>query len=276
MDWEAMELDEYAAFRRTGGSRVEKVKGRWWVEARPFFFLPLFPFTAVPPFRQNYPRTAALGGVLHPVPEGAPANCRMNFFVYDDLEGYALKTIGKKERWAVTRGIAVFCAARITDPARFVKEAFPVYRSFYDRTRYFYLAERRERDGFAKWARTLFCNRKNVVTGIYRDDRLCAVHVSHRVEDVVIADVFFADTESLKLRVTDFAVHQLRESARTSGAGMIFMGYPSGKETLDFSKVSRGCKTVTLPAHRRINPIALCVGKAVMKQSYRKLAAMTA
>lgn len=275
MTWEPMTLDEYAEFQRSTGAKVVKVKDIWWREVHPFFYRPLFPFTEVRPGRNKYPLQALVGGVLHLVPEGAPSNSYMNLFLYDQIQGYSIDVVGAKQRCIIRKGLSNFTARRITDLQEFVDGASPLYRSFYSRTKYFYKKERLERENFEAWAKPLFQYSKVVVTGAYREKQLCAIDVAYQVEDVIIDDVFFSDTESQALKVTDFVVHTLRESAKSSDAAMIFRGFPSGKQTLDNSKMTRGCKVQKMPAFMEINPVALYVGKALMSQSYRKLLAMT-
>ena len=273
MNWERMSIDELAAFRRNGGEHVVKVNGTWWVEVRPFFFRPVFPFSEITPALANYPLSSAVGGVLHLVPEGR-GNSWMNLFLYGDLQHYTLDGMGKA-KWTIKKGMGNFRAARITDLGSFTEQAYPVYRSFYERTRYFYKSERTEKRAFISWAGSVFSNPKVIVMGAYQKERLCAVEIFYQVEDVIIDDVFFSDTASQQLQVTDFMVHTLRDAARSSDAKWLFRGFPSGKESLDRAKTSRGCKVVKLPAHCRINPLALCIGKVAMNASYRKLAAMT-
>ena len=275
MIWDPMTIDEFAAFQRATGAHVVKIRGTWWVEARPFFFRPLFPFSEIEPNGGNYPIRSLVGGVLHPVPPGVSGNCCMNLFLHDGIKEYSLELLGSRARGPIKKSLENLRAARITDANSFTEEAYPVYRAFYDRTRYFYKSERTAKRSFLAWARSIFQNAKIVAMGIYHRETLCAVEISYQVEDIIIDDVFFSDTRSQQLRVTDFMVHTLREAARSTDARYIFRGFPSGKESLDQSKVERGCKIVRLPAYCRINPVAFYVGKAVLNSSYRKLAAMT-
>jgi hypothetical protein len=275
MRWEPMTVDEYAAFQRATGAKVIKVDATWWTEARPFFFRPLFPFAEVAPHYRKYPLQSLVGGVLHLVPADAPSNSQMNLFVYDNLNRYSLEQFGAKQRWVIKKSLEHFEARRVTDLDRFVEEASEIYASFYDRTRYFYRKERTQKELFSAWARPYFENPKVVVMGAYRGDRLSAIDISYRVEEVIIDDVFFSDSESQPLRVTDFLVHVLREGASCSDARLLFRGFPSGKETLDGSKVRRGCQVLKLPAYCRINPVALYVGRKFLNESYKKLLAMT-
>ena len=275
MTWEPMTIDEYASFQRSSGANVVKIRDVWWTEARPFFFRPLFPFTAINPRFNSYPIQSMIGGVLHLVPSDVSGNSSMHMFLYDELKDYSLEKLGAKQRWIIKKGSDNFCARRINGLEQFVEEACEIYQSFYNRTGYFYKKERNDRAYFAAWARTLFQHPKIMVMGAYHQDRLAAVDISYQVDDVIIDDVFFSDTQSQPLRVTDFLVHTLREAAKSSDARYIFRGFPTGKQTLDESKVTRGCKVFKLPAHCRINPLALYVGKAFMNESYRKLIAIT-
>jgi hypothetical protein len=275
MTWEAMTIDEYAEFQISCGAKVIKIGDTWWTEARPFFFRPLFPFAQVTPENARYPLQSFIGGVLHLVPDATASNSYMNLFLYDELGEYSIEKLGAKQRWIIRQGVKNFEARRITDLKAFVEEAFPIYDDFYNRTRYFYKKERRDREGFAVWAEAVFRFPKVVVMGAYHEGKLCAVDISYRVEDIIIDDVFFSDNASQGLRVTDFFVHTLREAAKSTDARMLFRGFPTGKQTLDESKVKRGCKILKMPAYCKINPIALYVGKTFMNQSYRKLIAIT-
>lgn len=275
MSWEPMTIDEYAAFQRSSGANVIKIQDTWWTEARPFFFRPLFPFATITPLLKNYPLQAVVGGVLHPVPEGCSSNSSMHLFLYDELDHYSIDKMAAKQRWIIKKGFDNFSARRITGEDLFVEEACRIYESFYNRTQYFYKRERTDKDAFAAWAKTLFQYPKIVIMGAYHQDRLCAVDISYQVDDVIIDDVFFSDTESQRMRVTDFLVHTLREAAKGSSARLIFRGFPTGKQTLDDSKLMRGCKVLKLPAYCKINPLALYLGKAFMNESYQKLVAIT-
>lgn len=275
MTWEPMTLDEYAAFQKAMGAKVVKIDGVWWKEAHPFFFRTLFPFTEVHPGQSRYPLPSFVGGVLHPVPAGGRSNSYMNMFVYDNIKDYGVEGVGAKQRAIIKKAVSNFSARRITDLKEFVDGASPLYVSFYYRTQYFYQKERLKKENFEAWARPFFEYPKVVVTGAFREDRLCAIDVSYQVEDVIIDDVFFSDTESQALKVTDFMLHSLRESAKSSRAGAIFRGFPSGKLSLDRSKLTRGCEVLKIPAFLKINPLALYMSKTFMANSYRKLMAIT-
>lgn len=273
MTWEPMTLDEYAEFQKATGEKVVKIQGIWWAQPRPFFFRPLFPFTEIVPEWQKYPKKSLIGGVLHLVPADAYSNSCLNLFLYESPEDYSLDKLGAKHRWTIKKAKERFSAKRITSLEQFLEEAPPIYHSFYDRTKYFYKPERLNKDIFAAWAKPYFENSKVVILGAYHGGKLGAIDISYQVEDVLIDDIFFSDTESQSLQVTDFIIHTLREAAKSINARYLFRGFPTGKATLDASKVLRGCKLLKMPAYFRINPMALFLSKVFMKQSYDKLTA---
>ncbi|MBJ6802392.1 hypothetical protein [Geomonas propionica] len=276
MTWEPMTLDEFAKFQKASGVKVIKVGDVWWRQVHPFFFRPLFPFAEVAPGRSRYPLPSRIGGVIHMVPAGAPSNSFMNMFVYDQLKDYSLDGVGAKQRNIIKKALSNFTAKRITDLAEFVDSASPLYISFYSRTKYSYHKERLQREKFRAWAKPIFEYDKVVVTGAYRQEKLCAIDISYQVENVIIDDVFFSDTESQALKVTDFIVHTLRDYARTSDAGLMFRGFPTGKQSLDNSKITRGCSIHNMAAFTKINPVALHLAKALLPEGYQKLLAVTA
>jgi hypothetical protein len=276
MMWEPMTLDELAAYQQDCGVKVVKIKDTWWIEPRPFFFRTLFPLAEISPEFARYPLQHLVGGVLHLVPAGVANNTYMKLFLYDQLKDYALEKMATKQKWVIKKSLENFYAKKIGNLTEFIDTAFPIYENFYDRTKYSYKKERAQKAIFSAWARTLFNSPKIMVTGAYHEEKLSAVDISYQVANLIIDDVFFSDTQSQGLRVTDFMVHTLREAAAASGAEFLFRGFPCGKQSLDESKLRRGCKIFKIPAYCRMNPIALCVGKLFMNESYRKLKTITA
>lgn len=163
----------------------------------------------------------------------------------------------------------------MTEAGQFINGAYEVYLSFYARTRYQYKKERFDRACFIDWSEKLFGDNRVLVVGAYRMGKLAAIDVSCQVEELIIDEIFFSDRESLDLKVTDFLLHTIRETAASSDAAYIFRGLPSGHRTLDESKLIRGCKVMRKPAMLWINPLALYTAKLFMKKCYKKLVGIT-
>ena len=274
MHWQNMTMEDFAAYTRSNGTQVKKIGDVWWAEVRPCFYRPLAPLATVDPGSCRYPVKSFAGGVLHPVPHGAAANSHMNMFVYSDLKNYSLDGLNNRRRKLVEQGIRNFSYKPLTDVQEFEKEAFDVFVAFHKRVNYSYKKERLQREKFAKWARLLFQFPQIRVAGSYHRDRLLAVDISFRVGEVILCDTMFSTQEGLDLKVTDFIYHRIREAAVGSDAKYILVGFPTGKKSLDDSKVMRGCKLLQVPSYHRFNPVAMLAARQIMKKGYAKLMAI--
>ena len=96
-----------------------------------------------------------------------------------------------------------------------------------------------------------------VVLGIYHQGNLVAVDVSYRLGEVIFDDVFFSNTASQKLHVTNFVVHTLQEAASTTDAKWLCRGGITGKPSLDKSKQLRGAQLMAFPARHVSNPFRI-------------------
>ena len=274
MEWEEMTVEELAEYSKATGTKVKKIGEAWWAEVRPLFYRPLFPLATIDPRSAHYPVKSFAGGVFHPVPPDAPANSQMNMFVYDDLNNYSLKALNNRRRKLVEQGIRNFSSRRLTDLQEFEEDAYSVYVAFHNRVDYQYMKERTGRKKFAEWGRILSRFPKIQVIGSYHHEKLMAVDISFRVGDVIIGDTMFSTREALELQVTDFIYHRIRTAAVDSGADLILTGFPTGKRSLDDSKVLRGCKLLQVPSYHRFNPFALLAARNMMKEGYGKLMAI--
>ena len=271
MIWDPMTMDEFASYKREDGMKLVKVDGIWWAEVRPFFFRPLCPFHEIAPWSKGYPAKAVLGGVLHVVPSHVPAKSCINFHVYDDLKNYSLGKLSSNRRRQIKRGLRNFTDRPITELDEFVGSAYEIYKIFYKRTNYWYKNNRTRKEEFYAWAEKLFDYPKIDKTGFYLDNKLCAIVTSFQVDDIIFGDNLFSDDHSLGMNIIDYVMHRFRESSAETDARYFFSGLPTGKASLDSSKMMRGCKLLSLPAYCKINPLALTIAKIVMKDSYHKL-----
>jgi hypothetical protein len=263
-------MDEFARYRSEEGMKLVKVAGVWWAEVRPCFFRPLFPFREIKPWSRMYPLKSVFGGFLHAVPPSVKTSTFLNFHVYDNLPGYSLDLLSSNRRRLTRRAMERFQARPITDFEDFVESGYEIYKIFYCRTNYWYKKERNCKEEFRAWALNLFAFPKINKTGFYMDDKLVAIETSFRVEDIIFADNLFSDDIGLKSNVVDFVQHKLREAAAGTDAKYLFLGLPTGKKSLDSSKLEKGCKIIRMPAYCKINPFALCAAKFIMTDSYNK------
>lgn len=247
---------EFATYSQILGHKAVKAGNILWNQVRPFFFRPLLPFEEYEPESVSVPRRAILGGVQHAVPEGSTANSVLNIRIFDNPAQYSLSSLDHKRRQQIRIASRSFAIRPIRRLEEFKEKAYPVYSSFYDRTRYRTGAMRRYRFRFARWADAMFRVPKIAILGGYEGDTLRAVSVSMRVEQTLVYASFFCDTESLGRYMPGLMLHSVREMAsRQPVLAQIYAGLSSDERGLDEFFALRGCRFVRKSAVLRLNPV---------------------
>lgn len=268
-----MSSDRYAAYCCAQGEKLIKVDGIWWREAKPFFFRPLLITKTYKVGTFRPPALACCGGFQHGVSEGDESNSFINLLLFENPQSYSLDQLNWGKRKQVRTADKEFEIRRIFDLGEF-RGAYEVYLDFYRRTGYAYRSDRKAPERFSEWAEVLFQFPEVMVLGAYHNGHLGAVSVSHLVEDLLFYSTVFCDTESLKQNVNGLMLHKVREAAAlTASIATIFAGgrkQASAKGVDDFY-LTRGCSTVDLPAHLRLNLLAGSVVRLLFPSSYRAL-----
>lgn len=271
-NWARLSVAEYANFERAHGAKIVQVGEIYWRQVRPFFFRPLLPYRTYRPGAVRQPGWAALGGYQHAVPAGETANSRLKLRMFDKPQEYVPASLDRKRRHLLEFAATEFTVRLITDVTEFKAQALPVFQSFYERTHYWYKAERRYPAGFDRWADTLFQTPKLIVLGGYRNGVLGGVSVSLLVEDTLVYLVSFCSSTGLRMHLADLLLHSLRTAAAGSpGVARVFAGMESRERGLDEFFERRGARLVALPATCRLNPIAGAILQRFLPQQYVRL-----
>jgi hypothetical protein len=244
-----MAVEEYAALEIAMGARLVSSGGMWWRAVRPLFYRPLLPFRELAPDRAAYPALARLGGAQHLVSRGVPANSSMSLLVFNDPQSYSPESLDKSRRRDLRRSMERFVVKRLTDVDDFSSSAYPVYLSFYERTKYAYKNDRTDPCRFAEWARTLMRCQKVCVHGAYRGDELVAVGVSFLVEDALFISSMFAESSAIAELVSESVLHTMRaQVAGVRGVNLIFAAMAGMERGLDNFYLLRGAQLEDKPA----------------------------
>jgi hypothetical protein len=215
------------------------------------------------------------GGFQHAVPPVAPTNSFLNLLIFENLASYSPEKLKGNDRREIKRAATTFTVSLVTDVHSFKSQAYPAYRSFYERTQYGYKAERRYENNFSKWADTLFQHPKVIVLGAYKTNgELGAISIWYLVDDTLTYATFFCDTESLRMHAAGFLLHTMREAAtRCPNVRQIFVGnYKfSSAKGVDGFYLARGCRLVRKPAWLQLNPLAALALKRFAPQQYGRL-----
>lgn len=263
---------EYAAYQRAIGERVSLVKGVYWRQVRPFFFRPLLPYREYPPGLARVPLFAHLGGAQHAVPDTTRANSSINLRIFDDPSKYSIDSLDKRFQRQVKLAQHHFSIRPIDDLNEFKQKAFPVYRSFYERTRYEWGAERNDPHGFSCWADKVFRLPGMIILGGYRGQSLGGISLSQFIEGTLIYATFFCDSESLRLNLSGLMLHAVREAAANNrDVEQIYIGMGKKEKGLDDFYLLRGCKMIRKPTFLYLNPFARVLLKWSMTKKYSQI-----
>lgn len=277
MRWSFTKLSiaEFAAFEQSQGQRVIKSGDIYWSRVRPGFYRPLLPFREYPPGPVRAPRSSLFGAHQYAVAQRESANSFLNLLIFENPQSYSLQNLDRHERREIRRASEVFNVLPVRDVEEFKQKAYPVYLSFYERTRYQYKPERREKRFFSLWSDLLYRNPNTIVLGAYkRDQQLGAIGVWHMVEDTLTYTTFFSETESLKMHVTGLMLHAMQEAVvGNNEVKQIFVGMHKhgGRSSVDDFYLARGCTLLRKPAFLHLNPLAKLFLVACMPKRHRQL-----
>lgn len=270
-----MTVEEFARYERSLGERVITANGVFWRQVRPLFYRPMLPYQELPPQPARVSLMTSLGGFQHAVPSPAQANSFLNLLICENPAAYSLDDLDRHERKEIKRAAEMFTVSKATDAGEFKAQAYRVYRSFYDRTKYGYQSSRRQEDHFSKWVDLIFQNPKVIVLGAYgQSHELGAVGIWHLVEDTMVYSTFFCDSESLKRHVTGYMLHTMRETlAGCQDIKQIFIGNwkYNGARGVDDFYLARGCKLIRKPARLQLNPLAAVILKWLLPKQHGQL-----
>jgi hypothetical protein len=197
------------------------------------------------------------------VPAGHPSNSSLNLRIYDDVKAYTLDSLQPRRRRQLKQAAKQLIIRPLTDPTEFKNQAYPVYLSFYERTRYAFDSMRRYKPWFARW---------NVILGAYRGEQLGAVSVSQLVDETLLYSTFFCAGPFLKLGTADLMLHTVRATAaERNDIQRIFPGMGRGGDNLDRFHLMRGCKIVGKPAWLQLNRVSALLLRHCLPGQFARL-----
>ena len=270
-----MTIGEFAEYQRNQGERILQLNGIYWRRVRPMFYRPLLPYQEFAPQSLGGSPLVFFGGFQHAVPPAARTNSFLNLLMFENPGAYSPDNLDRHQRRQIKRAAENFTISLVTNVNEFKAQAYPVYLSFYDRTKYEYKSERRQAAHFSKWADSVFQHPKAIVLGVYKKNHeLGAVQICHLVEDTLLCSTFFCETESLKMHATGLMLHTIRETvAARSDIKQIYVGnykYTTVKGVDDFY-LARGCKLVSKTAFFHINPVTTFLLKRFLPGHFARL-----
>jgi hypothetical protein len=269
--WSPMTIERYAALEHSTGVRICRRNNLWWRRVRPFFYRPLLPFKKYDVGEASV-SLGRLGVIQYPVGDCQPHNSYLNPVVFDDVRSYDMKSLCKSVRQQIRNALRhEIRVVRCLDQKRFCEKGFPVYLSFYERTRYEFDKGRRKRQLFDEWVSCLFRFPEVVILGAFAGQDLLAFHVSCLVEDVLVVKTIANSRKGLEVSASDLLLDYLRASARDQQEiNVIYDGSFRDSGVVRF-KLLRGARVLSLPAFLRLHPAALWLINKTSKGISRQL-----
>lgn len=271
--WDPMSVEEYGGLEARAGFRHLRAAGVWWRRTKPLFYRPLFPFAPLPSTVEP-PPLARLGGWQHAVAGNEPADSHLNYMVFTDLRSYDPARLKREDRKNLKRAARYLTLRRVSDLEEFASEGLRILREFFSRSTYRFRRDRLRPEVFRRWAEALISEPRVLVLGAYGPSGLCEVHISLRVEHVLLFDVAFASREGRLFRSSDAVLDHLRRRAAQTDAAYVCLGSVGGKGTLDGFKLRRGAEILSLPARLHLNPLAAAALRLATPGIFRRLHGM--
>lgn len=267
-----MAEEDFVAFVGLLGPKIVRVGDLYWGEIRSFFYRPLLTVMEFHPGSIRRPLLARLGGVQYAVPRAVEANSHLNWLIFERTSLYSVASLDKNRRRQVKLAAREFTLRIMTDVEEFKQQAYPVYLSFYERTRYKVGERRRDRAYFAQWADALFAIPNVLILGAYQQGSLGGVSLSYQVKDSVFYATFFCHDEALDHHLSDLMLHTVRASAAVAPeVRQVIVGMFKGNPGLDDFYLLRGAKLVRQRARLEINPLTRFILQKLLPRQYAQL-----
>ncbi len=270
--WPAMSVERYAAFEQATSFNVVRIGGTWWQQLRPFFYRPLLPFKKydLTGIREVFDR---IGVFQNAVEDGQSSNSYLNPVLFERLQDYDARKLRDNVRRSLKKALRnSISVCRMIDEEQFSKKAYPVYLSFYERTKYGFDRSRREKAKFTRWAHTVFQFPEAVVLAAFVGEELVSFEISGLVENTLIRKTIVTSDKALRLNTPDLLLHYYRTIAQNQPEiHMIYDSMLSANSGVNNYKIMRGARVAALPAFLHIHPGLLWLIKKANGTAYERL-----
>ena len=271
-----MTLEKFAQLESATGEVVCNLSDTWWYRVRPFFYRPVLPTITIDPqkVKSSFKKIRSF---QHSVDNNHYHNSYLNFIVFDQVQEYDISKISKNCRRKIKRASRNGLTIRpIENLEELTEKGYPLYLIFYNRTKFSYRDDRREKIKFIKWCEELFKFPELSILGAFEGDELVSIDISCLVDDLIVFKEGINSPRGLKLRATDLILHMLRsEASKLENIKCIYVGYVSQNQNINKYKLQRGAKVVSKPAYLHLHPSLLWTLKRVKENVYSRLVGMS-
>lgn len=237
-----MSVERYAAFEQATGAKVVRIGEIWWQQSRSFLYRPLLPFKKydLTRIREGFDR---VGVFQTAVEDKQPSNSYLNPIMYERPQDYDANKFRDSARKNLNKALRNPIAVRfIVDAEQFSEMAYPVYLSFYKRTKYRFDTSRKDKAKFTGWAHAVFQFPEAVVLGAFVGQELVSFEIACLVENTLILKTLVTSDKALTLNAPDLLLHSYRTIAQHHPEiQVIYDSMLAANVGLNNYKVRRGC-----------------------------------
>jgi hypothetical protein len=272
--WQTMSIDRYAQLVEAAGGTILKQGEVWFKQGHRFYYRPLLPHRKYDLYETRRQITK-FGVFQHGVKDGQPHNCYLNFIIFDhrcscDAPRASGGVPNLKD--AIKNGVTVH---RIFDPEEFELKCYPVYMSAYHRNHYGadtrWGAQRRDPEGFARWAQTIFQFPETIVLGAYARGQLLSFGIGWIVEDTLVLNTIVHSDMGIALRAPDVLLHAWRIAVRDQPHVNIIWDNFVGSPGVDEFKLRRGGRAMALRAYVNLDDATLFLLRHTWPRAYSRI-----
>ena len=256
--WSPMTVDEFAESESANGAEITQVDGFYWRKIRPFFYRPLLVHQSYSPDEIPLP-PGKFSACQYVVKDASQANSNINLMVYDDLANYSIENCRKHHRRHLRAALKSGMVFRpIETVEELVTKGYPVYCSFYERSRYDFGKDRLDKKVYYQWAEHQINHKGVLVMGVFLNDELLGIYISCRINNTVYLKTAINSKEAIRLRAPELSWHAYRETAREDRTiDLIVDGPYVPSDGINAFKFRRGARAIALPAYLDLNPLLL-------------------
>jgi hypothetical protein len=226
-------------------------RGFWWRQARPFFWLPCFPYEEID-HSQGWPaRIRSLAGYTHLAKAKSESNGLYRAIVRENMPEYSISYLSREKRKKVRHGLSKL-QLRVLTSSELLEDGYEVYVSWHNRVQWG--RNKCKRSVYMQWISKALMQPKRLFLGAYHADKLVAFMLPFACNGEVSPSYIASHSDSLPLHPNDFLYHALLTISRqTRGIRMAEFGVVSSKTSLNTFKLAYG-KVVEFPSFTWINP----------------------
>lgn len=217
------------------GDTVHFHQGVWWLQARPLFCTPCFPYAQIDHRTARPNLIRGFAGFTHLSLPHTPSNGAYSALVRESVSTYSLRSLPTDRRTKLRKALMYLDVRIVDNTHELLTDGFEVYQSCHQRIGWG--RDKTARAPFEAWIVRAYQRQGRVVLGAYYQNKLVAFMLPYVVGNIAVQSYVASHSAFLKYRPNEAIIHAFLSIARqTAGVEMVDFGPVSSKTSLDSFK----------------------------------------